>query len=255
MPMNWWSRAGTTIGQAEAESAAPADTPPEPAPTAEPPPPPEPAPARGSAASIFAMLVLALAVALALWAPWREERLALSDYGARPDAAPRATAAAGPALATAPGSGAPAASPSAPRPVEQSRPVGMPIQRSDWIIVRDYIANGGPGNTGAIDIGVVGNRDALGTPVYATHDGTVKVLRNNRVYGNLVAIKNGRWSTTYGYLDRVLVDDGQTVRRGEQIGVLGRTGQATGPQVNYQVWEQVGDGEINRNPMDFIAPR
>jgi murein DD-endopeptidase MepM/ murein hydrolase activator NlpD len=253
--MGWWNRAGTTISRSDEAPTEPEETA-EAEASAEPPSAPAAKPTGSAAASIFAMIVLALAVALALWAPWREDRLTLSDYGARPDAAPKPTAAAAPA-ASAPVGGASAATaaPPAARPGEQSRPVGLPIQRTDWIIVRDYVANGGPGNTGAIDVGVVGNRDALGAPVYATHDGVVRVLRNNRVYGNLVAVKNGRWSTTYGYLDRVLVNDGQAVRRGEQIGTLGRSGQATGPQVNYQVWELVGDAELNRNPMDYIEPR
>lgn len=223
----------------------------------------EPAP-RSAAAPVFAGVVLALALALAIWAPWREERPALSDYGARASAAgtpPAAisavTASPRPAAASAAGSSTgpdQAAAPGA-RAADGSRPVGLPLKRTDWIILRDYAAHGGPGPNGAIDLGVVGNRDAVGTPVYATHDGVVRVLRGNRLYGNLVAVKNDRWSTTYGHLDQVLVSDGQRVRRGDQIGTLGRTGQAAGPQLDYQVWEQVGATEINRNPMDFLGPR
>jgi murein DD-endopeptidase MepM/ murein hydrolase activator NlpD len=212
---------------------------------------------RGAGAPVFAGVVLALALALAIWAPWREEPPALSDYGARAAAAtapPAAISAITASPRPAPAGAEPAATPGAGA-AGGSRPLGLPLKRTDWIILRDYAAHGGPGPNGAVDIGVVGNRDAVGTPVYATHDGVVRVLRGNRLYGNLVAVKNERWSTTYGHLDQVLVSDGQRVRRGDQIGTLGRTGQAAGPQLDYQVWEQVGAEEVNRNPMDFLGPR
>jgi murein DD-endopeptidase MepM/ murein hydrolase activator NlpD len=206
-------------------------------------------------ASGFVVAVIGLTLVLMIWAPWRVDRLAVSDFGARveataPAVGPMATArVAAPVAGTTSAAGS--AAPAAPGP----RPVGMPLRRNDWIIVKDYVANGGPGPTGAIDIGVVGNRDAIGTPVYATSDGTVKVVPNTRLLGNLVVVRSGRWITTYGYLDQAMVTDGQAVRRGDQIGTLGRSGQASAPMLNYQVWEQIGAEELNRNPMEFIAPR
>lgn len=214
--------------------------------------------ARNVIAPVFATVVLVLALGLMAWAPWRDSRSALSDFGGRAEAiAPPLAATRAVAVPAAPAAAIPtsAATPSSLAFGPSARPVGLPVKRNDWIIVRDYVANGGPGPTGAIDIGVVGNRDALGTPVYATHDGTVKVVRNTRLLGNLVVVRAGQWITTYGYLDQVPVADGQAVRRGDQIGTLGRSGQAPGPMLNYQVWEQTGAEELNRNPMEFIAPR
>ena len=214
-------------------------------------------------APAFAALVLVLAALLSAWAPWREARSAtVSDYPPRALSSP-ASAAAGPTVAAA--GATPAGTPAAAAvaqavtpttPVAANlRPVGLPVQRNDWIIVRDYVAHGGPGPNGAIDVGIMGNREAVGTPIHATHDGTVRVLRNNKLYGNLVAVKNARWSTTYGHLDQIMVSDGQAVRRGDIIGTMGATGRATAPQVDYQVWEKVDNRELNRNPIDFIAPR
>ena len=217
-------------------------------------------------APAFVVVVVGLALGLVAWAPWREERLPLSDFGARIEAGGSFASglavastqgplvAATPTIAASPTpSAAAAAAPT--RVAEAVRPLGVPIKRTDWLILRDYVAHGGPSPTGAIDIGIVGNREAVGTPIYATQDGVVRVLRGNRLYGNLVAVKNGRWSTTYGHLDQVLVRDGQAVRRGDQLGTLGRSGQATVPQLDYQVWEQVGADELNRNPLDFLASR
>lgn len=221
----------------------------------------------GLGAPTFAACVLVIATILSVWAPWREARsITLSDYSSRLAASPAATApgvtpsplgapptaalqAAAPAQPTLP-----VATPAAPAG-ETPRPLGLPVQRNDWIIIRAYVAHGGPGPNGAIDVGVMADREAVGTPIYATHDGTVRLLRNNKLYGNLVAVKNERWSTTYGHLDQIMVAEGQTVRRGEVIGTMGATGRATSPHVDYQVWEKVDGRETNRNPIDFIAPR
>ena len=228
--------------------------------------------ARHLGAPAFAALVLVLAALLSAWAPWREARSAtVSDYPPRALSSPASTAASPTAAAAGT---APAATPLAAAVVQAAppttaaaaattttpaaanpRPVGLPVQRNDWIIVRDYVAHGGPGPNGAIDVGIMGNREAVGTPIHATHDGTVRVLRNNKLYGNLVAVKNARWSTTYGHLDQIMVSDGQAVRRGDIIGTMGATGRATAPHVDYQVWEKVDNRELNRNPIDFIAPR
>jgi murein DD-endopeptidase MepM/ murein hydrolase activator NlpD len=181
-----------------------------------------------SGAAPFAVLVVGLAVGLAVWAPWNmDAQTSLSNYAARPEAVPASTTAPAAPLASVP-----ATVPAASRSEDQTRPLGLPVQGNTWVILRDYADHGGPGPNGAVDIGIAGSQDATGTPLRATHEGTVRVLRNNKLYGNLVAIKNGRWSTTYGHLDQVLVSEGQVVRRGDVVGTLGATGTATSPQVD-----------------------
>lgn len=77
----------------------------------------------------------------------------------------------------------------------------------------------------------------LGTPIYATADGTV--LRsgwNSGGYGNLVEIDHGRGITTrFGHLSAVLVKPGEHVSRGELIGRMGSTGRSTGSHLHYEV--------------------
>ena len=225
-------------------------------------PPPE-QPADGVAATAFAVVLLVLGIGLVFWAPWRATEPALiSGYAPRGEQALVASGSApvGPVSPppSQPSSGAAASTAPAPAPaglLEASRPAGLPLRRDDWIILRDYAANGGSSPNGAIDLAVENNRDAIGTPIHATHDGTVRVLRKNRLYGNLVAIKNSRWSTTYGHLDQALVTDGQQVRRGDQIGTMGMTGVTTSPHLDYQVWENTNGVETNRNPIDFLESR
>ncbi|MBV9528210.1 M23 family metallopeptidase [Sphingomonas sp.] len=78
---------------------------------------------------------------------------------------------------------------------------------------------------------------AYGTPIYATADGTV--LRsgwNNGGYGNMVEIDHGRGIVTrYGHMSAVLVQAGDHITRGQQIGRMGSTGRSTGNHLHYEV--------------------
>lgn len=77
----------------------------------------------------------------------------------------------------------------------------------------------------------------MGTPICATADGTVTVAGwNSGGYGNMVDIDHGNGITTrYGHAMQVLVSEGQTVRRGQVIALMGSTGYSTGPHVHYEV--------------------
>jgi murein DD-endopeptidase MepM/ murein hydrolase activator NlpD len=76
-----------------------------------------------------------------------------------------------------------------------------------------------------------------GTPIYATADGTVlRAGWNSGGYGNLVELDHGRGITTrYGHMSAILVEAGQHVTRGEQIGRMGSTGRSTGNHLHYEV--------------------
>jgi murein DD-endopeptidase MepM/ murein hydrolase activator NlpD len=76
----------------------------------------------------------------------------------------------------------------------------------------------------------------IGTPVMATADGTIIVAGWQRGYGWVVYIDHGNGITTrYGHLSRIDVEIGQTIRRGEQLGLVGSTGRSTGPHLHYEV--------------------
>ncbi|MEO5774785.1 MAG: M23 family metallopeptidase [Sphingomicrobium sp.] len=78
---------------------------------------------------------------------------------------------------------------------------------------------------------------AAGTPIYATADGVVlRAGWNNGGYGNLVEIDHGRGiATRYGHMSAVLVQAGQHITRGQQIGRMGSTGRSTGNHLHYEV--------------------
>lgn len=81
--------------------------------------------------------------------------------------------------------------------------------------------------------------NAQGTPVYAAEAGTVikaSVGTWGGGYGNHVIIDHGNGiKTIYGHLYQVGVSVGQHVERGEGIGLMGTTGNSTGPHLHFEV--------------------
>jgi murein DD-endopeptidase MepM/ murein hydrolase activator NlpD len=83
-----------------------------------------------------------------------------------------------------------------------------------------------------------------GAPVMAAGSGRVITAGRQRGYGNVVYIDHGAGlSTRYGHLSQINVAVGQTVARGQKIGLVGSTGRSTGPHLHYEV-------RINNQPVD-----
>ena len=75
-----------------------------------------------------------------------------------------------------------------------------------------------------------------GTDIYATGDGVVESAEWHSGYGNCVIINHGyNYKTLYGHCDRLLVSEGQKVKRGEVIAKVGSTGKSTGSHLHYEV--------------------
>lgn len=76
-----------------------------------------------------------------------------------------------------------------------------------------------------------------GNKVYATGDAVVeKVQYQFFGYGNMIVLDHGfGYKTRYAHLKTILVQEGQKVLRGEQIGELGNSGKSTGPHLHYEV--------------------
>ncbi|WP_174280523.1 M23 family metallopeptidase, partial [Sphingomonas bacterium] len=76
----------------------------------------------------------------------------------------------------------------------------------------------------------------VGTPIYATADGTVAHAERMGGYGNMVEIDHGKGiATRYGHLSKFLVEPGTHVARGQLIALMGSTGRSTGPHLHYEV--------------------
>ena len=74
-----------------------------------------------------------------------------------------------------------------------------------------------------------------GTPLYAADSGTVVYSAWRGGYGNAVVIDHGnQFSTLYGHMTELGVQEGDTVDSGELIGWMGCTGSCTGPHVHFE---------------------
>lgn len=75
-----------------------------------------------------------------------------------------------------------------------------------------------------------------GTPVLSTNDGVVVLARLLNVTGNTVILDHGlNLFTSYSHLDRIAVELGQRVTKGQVIGTVGSTGFSTGPHLHWAV--------------------
>lgn len=79
----------------------------------------------------------------------------------------------------------------------------------------------------------------IGDPIYATGDGVIDevvITRSRRSYGTYVVVDHGfGYKTRYAHLDKVHVQRGDSVSRGELIADLGNTGISTAPHLHYEV--------------------
>jgi murein DD-endopeptidase MepM/ murein hydrolase activator NlpD len=84
----------------------------------------------------------------------------------------------------------------------------------------------------------------IGTPVHAAADGVVVFAGIESGYGNMITVDHGYGiSTNYAHLSAILVHEGDNVRRGQKIGLMGSTGRSIGSHLHYEV-------RINRVPVD-----
>lgn len=76
-----------------------------------------------------------------------------------------------------------------------------------------------------------------GTKIYATGDGIVTLSKYSRKgYGNEIIINHSfGYHTRYAHLDKIYVKEGEKVKRGQLIGLLGNTGRSTGPHLHYEI--------------------
>jgi murein DD-endopeptidase MepM/ murein hydrolase activator NlpD len=76
-----------------------------------------------------------------------------------------------------------------------------------------------------------------GTPILSSHDGIVIYAgKGFKGYGKLVMVEFGdRWATFYSHLSKITVREGQWIKRGQRIGIIGKTGNATGVHLHYEL--------------------
>ncbi len=80
-----------------------------------------------------------------------------------------------------------------------------------------------------------------GTPIHAPADGVVSICDDYYLSGGFTLIDHGLGvSTSYLHQSKRLVKAGDSVKRGQRIGLIGATGRATGPHLHWAMnWFQV----------------
>ncbi len=90
----------------------------------------------------------------------------------------------------------------------------------------------------------------VGNDVYAAGDGVVHFSgRTQGGYGVVIEVSHGYgFSSLYAHLSKVLVKEGQSVKRGELIAKSGRSGLVSGPHLHYEVRRN----GAKQNPVDYF---
>jgi len=88
-------------------------------------------------------------------------------------------------------------------------------------------------------------------PCIAADGGTVVFAGRYYGYGNYVKIDHGNGiQTTYAHLNAISVVKGQKVSRGQQVGLIGNTGNSRGPHLHFEV---IRNG-VRVNPLNYVKP-
>ena len=89
----------------------------------------------------------------------------------------------------------------------------------------------------------------VGNPVVATADGKVEMAKEDGKHGLRVVIKhNDTFTSAYSHLSSLGVKAGESVKKGDQIGLSGNSGASTAPHLHYEVQKN----EEFVNPIYYI---
>lgn len=166
-----------------------------------------------------------------------------------------------------------------PRPVIEHFLFGRPLTPDAPAPAPNSVYLYGTTELGQYEVhhGVDFDRNPIGVPVFAVGDGTIVTAGDDRqplcgkqwqtvcgrfpnFYGLVAVIQleqSYRGQTLfalYGHTDRIDVQVGQRVKRGDPIGAVGMTGIAIGPHIQFEIRVGANDYASTRNPMLWIAP-
>jgi len=89
-----------------------------------------------------------------------------------------------------------------------------------------------------------------GTPILAADTGKVTIADWLGGYGLSVLLEHseGQFATRYAHLSQVFVQPGQRVEKGTVIGLVGSTGNSTGPHLHYELLQRTPEGLVAVDP-------
>jgi len=110
-------------------------------------------------------------------------------------------------------------------------PSGWPVAYGRVTVTAEFGERRGSTRHDGIDLAA-----PSGTPVWTTADGRVIVAEREQRYGRTVVVDHGGgYRTRYAHLKRIDTRKGRKVRRGDVVGRVGASGNASGPHLHYEV--------------------
>ena len=92
----------------------------------------------------------------------------------------------------------------------------------------------------------------VGTPIAAAAGGVVVTASVHASYGNVIEVDHGNGLVTrYAHASKLVAKQGDLVKRGQVIALVGSTGRSTGPHLHFEV---LVDG-VQQDPEKFLAGR
>lgn len=90
----------------------------------------------------------------------------------------------------------------------------------------------------------------FGTPVHSFRAGRVaNIIPGHYSWGNYVQVNHGSFMSAYAHLSRILVSVGQMLQAGQTLGLVGSTGNSTGPHLHFEVWS----GGTRVSPVPYLS--
>ena len=97
---------------------------------------------------------------------------------------------------------------------------------------------------------------AQGTPVLAAQEGIVSAAGEAGGYGLLVVLQHDLEEATlesrYAHLSEIFVEPGKRVKKGDVVGLVGSTGNSTGPHLHFEMRQLTADGWVLVNPDGIV---
>ncbi len=100
-----------------------------------------------------------------------------------------------------------------------------------------------------------GNSLSYGQPYYAAQGGEVIIADWHKNLGNYVVVDHGDGrQTVYAHSKSLNVKKGDIVKKGQQLGLMGDTGNVTGPHLHFEVRVKKADGSVVKdNPLNHVS--
>ncbi len=135
----------------------------------------------------------------------------------------------------------------------ENRPCMMPVEKDKVKVTSGYGMRMHPLYKKEMMHSGIDLAAPLGTPVMATADGMVKEIADEihdpKGYGKFIVIVHDQtYATIYAQLSEVLIEEKQSVKKGEIIGRVGQSGLSTAPHLHYEVWKN----NEKVNPADYF---